>query len=61
MPSGTSGFQRLNMSEGSAARNAPQPPIASSPYQVSTAEPSTRIAVCTASVYATARIPPSTV
>ena len=50
MPAGTSGFQRLNMSDGSAARKAPQPPIASSPYQVSTAEPSTRIAVCTASV-----------
>ena len=44
MPAGTSGFQRLNMSDGSAARNSPQPPIVCRPKKVRVAEPRTRIA-----------------
>jgi hypothetical protein len=61
IPVGTRGFQRLNMSEGRAARKALQPPSLARPNTVNTAEPTTRIPVCTASVYATARIPPMTV
>jgi hypothetical protein len=50
IPSGMSGFQRLNMSEPSAARSSPQPPRRSRPYTVRTSEPKTSTNVWTASV-----------
>ena len=55
------GFQRLNISGSSAARSPLQPPTAERPKIVSSSDPSTSTAVCTASVYATARMPPTTV
>ena len=61
MPGGMSGFQRLNMSDGSAARSSCQPPSRIRPNTVMRTEPTMRMIVCTASVYATPRIPPATV
>src|SRR2546425_700014 len=61
MPGGMSGFQRLNMSDGSAARSSCQPPSRIRPNTAMRTEPTMRMIVCTASVYATPRIPPATV
>ena len=61
IPSGMIGFHRLNMSGSSASLSPPQPPSALSPNHVSSPDPSTSTSVCSASVYATARIPPATV
>ena len=61
MPSGMIGFHRLKRSGSSAALSPPQPPRWDSPNQVSSPEPTIRTSVCSASVYATARMPPATV
>ena len=49
-PAGSSGFHMLNIAGSRAARSSPHPPRARSPNIVSSREPSTRIAVWTASV-----------
>ncbi len=60
-PAGISGFHRLKYSGSSAARSPLHPPSSDSPNMVSRSEPMIRISVCSASVYATARMPPITV
>ena len=60
-PAGSSGFHMLNIVGSRAARSWSHPPRARRPKIVRSMEPATRITVWTASVYATARIPPSTV
>src|ERR1700687_4534468 len=60
-PGGISGFHKLNMSDPHQWRSSPQPPNLCSPQNVSSAEPLMSTITCTASLYATARIPPSMV
>src|SRR6185369_8086464 len=60
-PAGIIGFQRLNISEPHQWRSSCQPPSFTSPYAVRENEPRMSTKVCTASLYATARIPPRAV
>ncbi len=60
-PAGTMGFHRLNMSEPQISRRRLQPPNSCKPKIVSSAEPPMRTQTWTASLYATARMPPSSV